>query len=117
MARERNHLRAALWWPLQKPHRPALSLTFIGLEQREPRFVSVETSILLAKLDHSEMVRYPAWRSQPDRARRLARSIDLENAVKIEQGMPNPFGATWNGRGANFARFSAFPLEGAAPLA
>jgi hypothetical protein len=91
--------------------------TFIRPEQREPRFVSVETSILLAKFDHSEMVRYPAWRSQPDRARRLARSIDLENAVKIEQGMPNPLGFTWNGRGANFALFSAFPLEGAAPLA
>jgi hypothetical protein len=65
----------------------------------------------------SKMVRHPAWRSQPDRARRLARSIDLENAVKIEQGVPNPLSATWNGRGANFALFSAFLLEGATPLA
>jgi hypothetical protein len=47
----------------------------------------------------------------------LLDQIDLENAVKIEQGMPNPLGFTWNGRGANFALFSAFPLEGAAPLA
>jgi hypothetical protein len=47
----------------------------------------------------------------------LLDQIDLENAVKIEQGMPNPLGFTWNGRGANFVLFSAFPLEGAAPLA
>ena len=31
--------------------------------------------------------------------------------------MPYPLGATWKGRGANFALFSAFPLEGAMLLA
>jgi len=100
-----------------KPHRSALSLTFIGLEQRELGFVGVETSVLLAKFDHSEMVRHRRGARSQTGQGGLLDQIDLENAVKIEQGMPNPPGFTWNGRGANFALFSAFPLEGAAPLA
>jgi pullulanase/glycogen debranching enzyme len=31
----------------------------------------------------------------------------LENAMKIEEGLPNLLGATWDGRGTNFALFSA----------
>jgi hypothetical protein len=73
---------------------------------------------LLAKFDHSENGQTPgvALAARPGKET-CSIKIDLENAVKIEQGMPNPLGATWNGRGANFALFSAFPLEGAAPLA
>ena len=43
--------------------------------------------------------------------------MDLENAVRIEQDLPVAIGATWNGRGPDFARLPAFLLEGAAPPA
>jgi hypothetical protein len=43
--------------------------------------------------------------------------MDLEDAVKIEQGLPVALGATWNGRGPDLARLPAFLLEGAAPPA
>jgi hypothetical protein len=54
----------------------------------------------------------PSWDDRNPRRRQradyggCAKNL-LENAMKIEEWLPNPLGATWDGSGTNFALFSA----------